>query len=122
MGTIINVADLLNDPDLCEPFTITRNPGQFAAGGWQGSGPTTFNAYGAVRNATGKELDMVPEGDRVHEMISFRSVTPMYMTDEAQSITSDILTWHGQKYRVVFSKDYTSQGYTLAIAARMLGS
>lgn len=119
---MIEVVEVLNDPDLCSFWTIQRNYGQFASGGWQTTKATTIQAYGAVRNLSGKQLDMVPEADRVHELMTFRSTTPMYMTDAAQGITSDILTWQGSEYRIVASKNYSEQGYTLAIAARMAGA
>jgi hypothetical protein len=116
------MTDVLSDADVCSPFTIQRNPGQFSGGGWQAYTPQIIRAFGAVRNATGRELEMVPEADRVHESMSFRSTTPMYMTDEAMGITADILTWNGEQYRVVLSKNYSEQGYYFAIARRTAGA
>ena len=60
-------------------------------------------------------------GDRVNEMITFRSATQMYETNYAGSATSDVLTWLGDNYRVYVVKNYSEQGYYLAIAARKSG-
>jgi len=119
---MIDVSEVLNDPDVCSVFTIQRNPGTYAIGGWQAGQPVTIQAYGAVRNTSGKEVEMVNEGDRVREMMTFRSTTPMYVTSSVQGATSDVLTWQGDQYRVLAVKNYSEQGYYLAVAGRMLGS
>lgn len=118
---MIDVIDGITDADVASPFTIQRNPGQFAAGGWQANAAQVIQAFGAVRNTKGRELDMVPAADRVHELATFRSTSPMYDTDAVKGITSDVLTWQGSQYRVVVVKQYQEQGYYLAIAARMSG-
>ena len=119
---MIEVIEVLNDPDLCSSWTVQRNYGQYAAGGWQTTKVTTIQAYGAVRNLQGRQIEMVPEADRVHELMTFRSTTPMYVTDAAQGITSDIITWQGSQYRVSAVKQYQEQGYVLAIGARLAGA
>ena len=119
---MIDVSELLNDPDLCESFMITRTTGTFQIGGWVKSVPQVIQAYGAVRNTSGKELEMIPEADRVKNSLTFRSITPMFITSEANSQISDVLSFHGEQYRVLAVKDYSSQGYYLAIATIMGGS
>lgn len=119
---MIDVSEMLNDPDLCESFTITRTTGTFQIGGWVKNIPQQIQAYGAVRNTSGKELDMIPEADRVKNTLTFRSVTPMFETSEANGMISDVLAFHGEQYRILAVKDYSSQGYYLAIATIMGGS
>jgi hypothetical protein len=118
---VIDVSEVLSDADVSSAFIINRTTGQFGPGGWQTNQTQQINAFGAVRNTSGKELDMVPEGDRVNEMITFRSATQMYETNYAGSATSDVLTWLGDNYRVYVVKNYSEQGYYLAIAARKSG-
>jgi hypothetical protein len=119
---VIDVSEVLNDADVSSAFIINRTTGQFGPGGWQAKGPPQMiQAFGAARNTSGKELEMVPEGDRVSEMITFRSATQMYVTNASGSATSDVLTWLGDNYRVYVVKNYSEQGYFLAIAARTAG-
>lgn len=119
---MIDVSEILNDPDMCESFIILRPSGQFAAGGYQQNTPKQMAAYGAVRNTSGEEMDMVPEGDRNRELISIRTVTQMFLTSEDSSATSDMVIFQGFQYRLVTLKNYSSQGYWFAIAAKMLGA
>ncbi len=113
--------DVVNNPDLGEPFLILRNPGQFGPGGWAAGKQQQIKAYGVVSQASAKELDMIPEADRVHEARSFHSSTRMYVTSEDLSITSDILVWNGVKYRVAAALEYPQRGYYGAVALRMAG-
>lgn len=115
---MIDVSEILNDPDMCEGFTILRPSGQFVAGGYQQNVPQSISSFGAIRNTSGAELDMVPEGDRNRELISIRTTTQVFETNKGQ--TSDMVLYHNFQYRVVTVKDYSSQGYWFAIAAKML--
>jgi len=119
---VIEVDDIVNDPDLSESFTITRTTGTYQIGGWVKNVPQVIQAYGAVRNTSGKEIEMVPEADRIKNTLTFRSTVPMFETNEANNEISDILTFHGDDYRILAVKDYSSQGYYLAVATIMGGA
>jgi hypothetical protein len=122
---VIQVDEILNDADVCSAFLIQRVTGQFAIGGWQANPVQNIPSFGAVRNSTGKEIAMLPEADQVSELLTFRSVNQMFVTNEANSETSDLLTWPypgGDQYRVLLVKNYSEQGFWLALATRMAGS
>lgn len=120
---MIDVSEVLLDPDLCESFQIERSTGTLGSGGWKVNiPPAVLNAYGAVRNMSGEELESIPAADRVNEMISIRSTTTMFVTSADQSATSDVIIWKNDRYRVVSTKDYGSQGYSYAVAGRMAGN
>lgn len=115
--------DVVNDPDLAEPFTVLRQPGSFQQNGWQTSTPQTIQAFGVVTVATQKALQMLPEADRVNAERMFIAECPMYVTSEDNSITSDILIWCGVKYRVMVVGEYENRGgYYCAVATRMKGN
>jgi len=114
--------DVVNSPDLAEPFTILRQPGSFGAGGWQTSQPQNIPAFGVVTVASHKMLQMIPEADRVNADRMFLAECPMYVTSEVNGITSDILVWMGVKYRVMAVGQYQNRGgFYYAIASRMKG-
>jgi hypothetical protein len=65
---------------------------------------------------------MIPEADRVHEMATFYSTTPMYTTSAQYSTTGDTITWLGSVYRVLSVQRWIEAGYYAAVAARMEGA
>lgn len=120
---MINVGEIINDPDLCQSFTVSRSSGQFGAGGWMENAPTSLTLLGVITPSTADELQQVPEGDRVTGAMTFYSTVILFEThDDSQSGTSDILTWRGQKYRIVRVFPYEDYGYNKAVAVRMQGA
>jgi hypothetical protein len=117
--------DTINNPDIAEPFIILRSTGQQGAGGWQSS-TTNLSAYGVCTVAEDTFLEMIPEADRVHGGRVFVSTTQMYTTEEMRedgtSGTSDILKWHGRRYRIRSVGNFSQRGYYFAVATRMLGT
>lgn len=118
---MIQVDEILNDFDLCSQFSVIRTTGKFAAGGWQTNPSQQIDTIGATRNANGKEIRMLPEADQVLEVLSFRSITQMFPTTLAGSQTSDVLVFQGDQYRILMVKNYSEQGYYLALATRLAG-
>lgn len=118
---MIQVDEILNDPDLCSQFQIVRTTGANGIGGWIKNEPTTITTIGAVRNSSGGEIEMIPEADQVHEPLTFRTVEPMFTTSVQNSATSDVLVFRGDRYRVLSVKNYVEQGYWQAVATRMIG-
>lgn len=123
--------DVINDPDLGEPFTILRSTGQFGPGGWQDT-RSSIDVFGLVTQSSQKQIESIPEADRVHSMRTFITECPMYVTDETRdtndgsgttgSGASDILVWNGVNYRVIGVNNFSNRGgFYLAIAARMSG-
>jgi hypothetical protein len=108
---------------LAERFQVVRSKGAFVAGGFS-SQQSAFFAYGVVSVASGKDLDQVPEGDRIQEARVFHSRVPIYLTrDNLAEGTgvSDILVWKNTKYRVISSSNYSNRNYYRAVGVRMEG-
>lgn len=115
--------DVINDPDLAEGFTILRNPGKPGAGGWVAGAPQQIPAWGVVSVASNKEIQMLPEADRVSEVRTFHTQTALYVTSEALGLTADILVWNGVQYRAMVVAEYPNRGgYYEAIAVRIGGN
>ena len=78
---MISVTEVVQDPDMVAPqsFTILRSVGQFVAGGFQ-STTTSINCFGPVHRASDKEIQMLPEADRIGAVRGFWTNIPMYTT------------------------------------------
>lgn len=78
---MISVYEVVVDPDMIapQPFTILRSTGQFVLGGFQ-STTTAISLFGPVQQASNKELNMLPEADRIGSIRSFWSTQPVYTT------------------------------------------
>lgn len=78
---MISVQEIVVDPDMIapQPFTILRSTGQFVPGGFE-STVTPISMFGPVQQASNKELQMLPEADRISSVRSFWSTVPIYTT------------------------------------------
>jgi hypothetical protein len=115
---MIDLSDIVSDPDFAQPFQIKRSSGQFARGGYR-STPTTIDAVGVIRPAASQDIEVLPEGDRALGMMTFWSATEMHTTSTTG--TSDVLTYRGDDYRVLQVMPSGDFGYWKAIAARLSG-
>ena len=119
---IMDLSEVVIDSDLSETFTICRTTGTFSAGGWVADPAIYLPAQGIVTVATQKQLEMVPEGDRVSGAMAFYSGDRIYLTNAPLGLISDQLTWNGEQWRVVGVSPWQSFGFTTAIAVRMAGN
>ena len=121
---MINVGRIVNSRNFAQPqgFIIHRKPGHWVSGRWISLPEQTLNVQGTVQNASPKEMNQVPEADRITGMMRFHSQSPMYVT-RAWGVpgTSDELEWKGDRYRVVTVNDYSDYGYYEAFAVYMEG-
>lgn len=117
---MINVADVVSDPDLAQPFTILRSTGSWVNGVWQSTVVST-PSYGVIAEPTEVDLEMVPEGDKVKGAIVVWSPQIIYATHATEGAggSSDIIIWNGLNHRVLQTKLYSDYGYYRAIATRM---
>lgn len=101
---MISVQEVVSDPDMVapEPYTIMRSVGQFIAGGFQ-SAVTPIPMLGPVQQASLKELDMLPEADRISSVRSFWSTVPILVTRGYQPIPSthqEVVGGSGQVFTI----------------------
>ena len=118
---IMDLSEVVIDSDLSETFTICRTTGKFSSGGWIADPVIYLPAQGIVTVATPKQLETVPEGDRVSGAMAFYTGTRIYLTNASLGVISDQLTWNGEQWRVVGVSPWQSFGFTTAIAVRMAG-
>ena len=90
---MIDMFEVVADADLQapQPFTILRSTGQFVSGGFS-SAVASIQAYGPVQRATDKEIQMLPEADRVGAIMNFWWTKAIYVTTGKASLP----TTHGE--------------------------
>lgn len=118
---MIDVSDILLDPDFAQPFTVTRSQGVFARGGWQSS-TTSLTLRGVANTASGNDLQQLPEGDRVTGSMAFYTTAPIYATRAGASAgLSDLITYNGDVYRLAKVWNRNQNGFYKAIGVRTSG-
>jgi hypothetical protein len=109
---MINVADLLSNPDFAQTFQIIRSSGSFSnEGEYSMSLLTTLSMLGVIQPA--KQQDVVqfmPEGERLGNLIVVYCAQELKASD-AKSQESDIIIWHSNRYRVAQAKPWLDHGY-----------
>jgi hypothetical protein len=141
---MISVAEVVLDPDLAENFTILRSKGKFDLGGWKTTSENV-DGYGVVTVASNKDLQMIPEGDRVTGAMLFHSHERIYLTElddgygqqsygndgfdcanknkygDSEQHVSDQIYWRGQLFRIISVAPWQDFGYYRAMGVRMSG-
>ena len=109
---MINVAELLTDPDFSQTFQLIRFDGVFAnEGEYTQTQSPPINIVGVIQPA--KQTDVVqfmPEGERLGNLIVVYCSQEIKASD-AKSQESDIVVWRGNQYRVVQAKPWLDHGY-----------
>jgi hypothetical protein len=108
---VINVAELMQDPDFAQAFQIERAGGALVEGAWVSAAPAVIEAVGIVQPARREDqLAIMPEGSRLGNMITVFCDQELRI-DNAQANRSDVIVWHGNPYRVVASKHWSDHGF-----------
>lgn len=78
---MISVQEVVQDPDMIapQPYTILRSVDTFVLGGVQ-SVTTPIYVFGPVQQASDKEINTLPEADRIGGARSFWNVQQIYTT------------------------------------------
>lgn len=110
---MINLNELIHDADFNTTFTIRRQAqGTFVKGRYQTT-TEDITVTGIVAPASGKDLELLPEGDRESGMKTFYTEVPMYVTGKGS--VSDVCIFRGQTYKLTSVNDYSSNGYWKAL-------
>lgn len=109
---MINVAELLSDPDFAQAFQVIRVGGSFANEGEYSQSPeTTIDIFGVIQPARQQDVvQFMPEGERLGNMIVIYCKTEIRVAD-AKSQESDLVVWHGNRYRVAQARQWLDHGY-----------
>lgn len=115
---MIEVGDIVVDPDFAQAFTVLRSAaGDFTNGVWKEQ-KTELQLTGTICVASAREIEMRGEGDVIRGAITIYTIDPLLTTAEGKG-SSDIVIWQGDRYRVMQIEPFSDYGYYRAFATRM---
>jgi hypothetical protein len=119
-GALIQLGEVVNDPDFAQQFTVQRSTISWLNGIVQ-SVVSTILVYGPISEVKARDLKMIPEGDRVHGARVFWSPQILYATHATggKGGLSDLILWNNHQWRVITVGQYQDYGFYRAIAVRL---
>lgn len=113
---LLDVSDVLDDPDFCDTITVTRLTETVDSNGYGVLTPTVFPDITAVVTAgSGDDLLQLPEASRVSGNILVHS--RFSLNAETDTTKADVITWQGRTYTVTQCSDWGrfGQGFSRSI-------
>ena len=120
MNTRVNLARVVHSPRMSQKITILRRGGSWQYGTWvQDENPTELSMRGIVTMANAKDLQQVPEGDRLTGAIKILTTERIYITSDGE--ITDMVFWRGARYRIVTVTPDIDYGFYRSIGFRLDG-
>lgn len=117
---MINVARVVTSPMLAQTVQVQRTgKGAWVDGVYTPGESGTLSFKGIVTQASSRDMEQVPEGDRQKGTIRVLSTVPLYITGEAGSNLSDIVVYRGERYKVQSVTHDGDYGFYRAICTRL---
>ncbi len=90
---MIEVQEVIGDPDMTDPqpWVVQRTLGQWQVTGFVNTQTTLISTIGPVRVVTDREIEMLPEADRVGQKRAFYSPLPLLLA-RGNASTQSVLT------------------------------
>lgn len=115
---MINVGELMIDPDFVRAFTLRRpSLGTFADEGVYSTTYGEQSLIGVIQPASPKELELLPEGSRLDEVLAIWSNVEMRVGDGAK-VESDVVVHNTKSYRVIKCEPWPEAGFYKVLAKR----
>lgn len=120
---MINVSRAINDTRFVQPFTVYRKSGgEWVNGRWEQS-ENPIQLSGVISIAKEKDLQMIPEGDRIGGAIVIHSTQELFITHkDGEAGTSDEILWRNERYKLISVNTYADYGYYKAIGIRKVSN
>lgn len=119
---MIDVSFLISDPDFAQTIKVYRKTGDWAPNGEFITTENEMPMTGVISIANAKQIEFIPEGDRIGGEIAIHTIEPLYnsrnTTETQQSGLSDEIEWHGDRYKIYQVNEYSDYGYYFAIGQR----
>lgn len=117
---MINLSELIHDPDFCTNFIVIKKSEPKWVKGKLTQAGTKLIVEGIVLPSSSKDIDMLPEADRVHGLKSFFTDECEFALTDTEK-TSDVCIYRGEAYKLLQVFDYSDNGYYKAIGTMIGG-
>lgn len=120
---LIDVNELLDDPDFCDPLSYDRRTQVVGTNG-RASFTTVAGTpiVGSVQPGGDDVLTRVPNAANPAQWIRVYTAAILIPHDEAAGVYGDVLNWNGRRYQVRTSDDWSpyGAGYSKVFAEQIL--
>ena len=112
---LVDVTELLSDPDFVEDFTVIRSTRTMDQHGRVVDLPGQYSTYGSIQPTSGSTLMILPEAERVGAFITVVTMFPLIALSDTTA--PDRIIWHNKTYQVKLLNDWTDygQGFVSAV-------
>ena len=124
---MIDLSSVVTDPRFAQTFTVYRTSGDWVGARFIENEPEEIKITGTISIANAKQIEFIPEGDRVGGEIAIHTTKPLYCSrnvidnsENQKPYSADEILWHGEKYKIYQVKEYSDYGYYFAIGQRKL--
>lgn len=111
---LLNIAELIDDPDFCQDFKVIRRLGSWDLGRFVTT-EETLDTFGIIDPEPFKEMQFDPNGVLLTGIIKVYTYTPLYTTQKnktnSQEYNSDLIVWQDNHYLVLDETNYSDYGY-----------
>lgn len=116
---LIDVSELLLDPDFVNPIQIIRRTSSVNSMGENViDSETVIDTFGSVQPAKYKDIQRLPEALRIEDVRSF--YVKMEILQDGTSVYPDLIVWGGERFAVKTCAPWLNfgQGWNEGIAVR----
>ena len=122
---MINVSDLMTDPDFAFHYTVNRTLGKWEKGRFILGTTQELKYFGPVQPASPKEIEQLSIGDQVNGVFKFFCKSPkqLYLTRDLSAVAgkddgsaSDEILFRGNTYTIIRVMPWDHYGWQRAFA------
>ena len=123
---MLDMSSIVLDPTFSQTFTVYRKTGDWAPNGEFVVTENPITMIGVISIANAKQIEFIPEGDRIGGEIAIHTTQILYNSRSADETEtpikeaglSDEIEWHGDRYKIYQVNEYSDYGYFFAIGQR----
>lgn len=123
-GNLLNVSEVLLSPEFMQQVKVYRKREGYFEKGKFVQREEVFRFDMLVSDVSDKEIEMLPEGDKIKDSKSFHCLEELFVTQDDESgeaRTSDMIEWKKNRYKVVAVSDNSDYGYYKAYGVKIRG-
>ena len=112
---LVDVSEIITDPDFNQVFTVYRKQGTWDKGRFKVT-ETSFTTNGILISQSNDELDLTAQGALISSQLSIWTYSLLYVTSQDGTpqegdYLSDEVEYKGQRYLIVSARNMIDYGY-----------